>query len=44
MKEGVMDHGFAEPDEPLGGIKTHTPAVDAPFEWREDDEGEQDQD
>jgi hypothetical protein len=30
--------GFAEPDDPQSRVKSHTPAVDAPFEWREDEE------
>ncbi|WP_267900430.1 hypothetical protein [Actinomadura spongiicola] len=32
----MAHHGFAEPEEPQKGLKSHTPAVDAPFEWRED--------
>ncbi|WP_302060987.1 hypothetical protein [Streptomyces sp. A3M-1-3] len=34
--------GWQEPEEPQSGcLKSHTPAVDAPFEWREDVEDEQ---
>lgn len=30
--------GFAEPDDLQSCVKSHTPAVDAPFEWREDED------
>ncbi len=31
--------GWAEPEE-RQALKSHTPAVDAPFEWREDHDEE----
>lgn len=35
--------GWAEREEPRPGcLKSHTPAVDAPFEWREDVEDSDD--
>ncbi|MEV6394585.1 hypothetical protein AB0M39_07335 [Streptomyces sp. NPDC051907] len=40
----MAHHGWAEPEEPQKGLKSHTPAVDAPFEWREDVEDEQTED
>ncbi len=36
----MAHHGFAQPQEQQTGLKSHTPAVDAPFEWREDAETE----
>jgi hypothetical protein len=35
----MAHHGFAEAPETIK-VKSATPAVDAPFEWREDDEDE----
>ncbi|WP_267133101.1 MULTISPECIES: hypothetical protein [Streptomyces] len=36
----MAHHGFEEPEEQQAGLKSHTPAVDAPFEWRADVEDE----
>ncbi len=34
----MAHHGFAEPEGPQDCLKSHTPAVDSPFEWRQDDD------
>ncbi|MBB4913645.1 hypothetical protein FHS44_000717 [Streptosporangium saharense] len=34
----MAHHGFDEPEGTESCLKSHTPAVDAPFEWREDDD------
>ncbi|WP_018657396.1 hypothetical protein [Actinomadura flavalba] len=39
----MAHHGFVEPEEPQQGLKSHTPAVDAPFEWRDDSADERDE-
>jgi hypothetical protein len=37
----MAHHGFAEPEDSEKILKPHTPAVEAPFEWREDSADDQ---
>ncbi|MFC6879415.1 MULTISPECIES: hypothetical protein [Actinomadura] len=39
----MAHHGFVEPEESKKGLKSHMPAVDAPFEWRDDPQDQRDQ-
>ncbi|MBB4699363.1 hypothetical protein BJ982_000907 [Sphaerisporangium siamense] len=36
----MAHHGFVEPEDPQSGVRSHTPAVDSPFEWREEADSE----